>query len=107
MTNQMPLKWIRKDFRLPTFYVKPIKECEMKYLYYILSALELEKMIKGIGVPGINRNDVYQRLIPVPDITTQQQLITEMAILETNIIAAQKIIDEAGARKQAVLKRYL
>ena len=52
-------------------------------------------------------DDVYQRLIPVPDITTQQQLITEMAILETNIIAAQKIIDEAGARKQAVLKRYL
>lgn len=90
-----------------TFYVKPIKECVMKYLYYVLSTLELEKMIKGIGVPGINRNDVYQRLIPVPDFTIQQQLITEISAQETSITAAQKIIDAAASKKQAILKKYL
>jgi len=90
-----------------TFYVKPIKECVMKYLYYILSALELEKMIKGIGVPGINRNDVYQRFIPVPDFATQQQLINEIEAQETIITAAQQIIDTAASKKQAILKQYL
>ncbi len=90
-----------------TFYVKPIKACVMKYLYYVLSTLELEKMIKGIGVPGINRNDVYQKLIPVPDLTIQQKLITEIAVHEANIAAAQKIIDEAASKKQAILKKYL
>ena len=90
-----------------TFYVRPIKACVMKYLYYVLSTLELEKMIKGIGVPGINRNDVYQRLIPFPDLTTQKQLISEIAVQESSITAAQKIIDEAASKKQAILKQYL
>jgi len=90
-----------------TFYVSPIKECVMKYLYYVLSTMELEKMIKGIGVPGINRNDVYQKLIPVPDLATQQLLIAEIAAHETNITAAQKIIDAAANKKQAILKKYL
>jgi restriction endonuclease S subunit len=31
--------------------------------------LELEKMIKGIGVPGINRNDIYQLQIPLPPLS--------------------------------------
>jgi len=90
-----------------TFYVKPIMKCAMKYLYYMLSKLELEKMIKGIGVPGINRNDVYQRLIPVPNLTTQQQFITEIEAQEIKIATAQAIIDAAAIQKQAILKQYL
>ncbi len=90
-----------------TFYVKPIKPCSMKYLYYILLAMELEKMIKGIGVPGINRNDVYQLQIPVPDLETQQTLVSEIETFEKQIDDAQKVIDGAASRKAAVLKNYL
>ncbi len=79
----------------------------MKYLYFVLSALELEKMIVGIGVPGINRNDVYQRLIPIPDLKTQQTLVAEIEILEQHINTAQTTINTAAAKKQAVLKKYL
>ncbi len=90
-----------------TFYVKPIKECSMKYLYWILIELELEKMIVGIGVPGINRNDVYQRLIPIPDLETQKTLVAEIEIMEAKIATAQQIIHSAAAKKQAILKSYL
>ena len=90
-----------------TFYVKPLKPCAMKYLYYILLAMELEKMIKGIGVPGINRNDVYQLQIPVPDSETQQQLVSEIETFEKQIDDAKKVIDGAASRKTAVLKNYL
>ena len=90
-----------------TFYVKPIKPCAMKYLYYILLAMELEKMIKGIGVPGINRNDVYQLQIPVPDLETQQTLVTQISTFEKQIDDAQKVIDGAANRKAAVLRNYL
>jgi hypothetical protein len=79
----------------------------MKYLYYVVSTLGLEKMIKGIGVPGMSCNDVYQKLIPVPDPSTQQQLIVEIAVHETCITTAQKIIDAAASKKQAILKKYL
>jgi type I restriction-modification system DNA methylase subunit/restriction endonuclease S subunit len=90
-----------------TFYVKPIKPCAMKYLYYILLAMELEKMIKGIGVPGINRNDVYQLQIPVPNLETQQTLVTQIETFEKQIDDAQKVIDDAAGRKTAVLRKFL
>ena len=89
-----------------TFYVKPIKPCSMKYLYYILLAMKLEKMIKGIGVPGINRNDVYQLQIPVPDLATQQKVVSEIETFEKQIDDAQKVIDGAASRKAAVLKKF-
>ncbi|MFI3137939.1 MAG: hypothetical protein QX197_14275, partial [Methylococcaceae bacterium] len=45
--------------------------------------------------------------IPVPDLITQQQLITEITAQEANIAAAQAIIDTAASKKQAILKQYL
>jgi hypothetical protein len=46
-------------------------------------------------------------LVIKPDFNTQQQLITEIAAHETNITAAQQIIDAAASKKQAILKQYL
>lgn len=69
--------------------------------------MKLEQMIKGIGVPGINRNDVYQLQIPVPDLATQQKLVSEIETFEKQIDDAQKIIDSAASRKAAVLKKFL
>lgn len=90
-----------------TFYIKSIKPCSMKYLYYILLAMKLEKMIKGIGVPGINRNDVYQLQIPVPDLATQQKLVSEIEAFEKQIDEAQNVIDGAASKKAAILKKFL
>lgn len=45
--------------------------------------------------------------IPVPDLETQKTLVAEIEILETKIAEAQKTINEAAAKKQAVLKNYL
>ncbi len=90
-----------------TFYLKLNEECSLKYLFYVLLKLELDKMIKGIGVPGLNRNDVYQIQIPVPAISIQQALVSEIEKSEAVIKKAQAVIDCAAERKQAVMKRYL
>ncbi len=79
-----------------TFYVKLILPCAFKYVYYVLLNLELEKMIKGIGVPGINRNDIYQLQIPVPPLPIQEKLVSEVEKLEQEINKNQKIIDESA-----------
>jgi restriction endonuclease S subunit len=90
-----------------TFYVKLILPCVFKYVYYVLLNLELEKMIKGIGVPGINRNDIYQIQIPVPPLPVQEKLVSEVEKLEQEITKNQKIVDESPNLKQQVMKRYL
>jgi restriction endonuclease S subunit/methylase of polypeptide subunit release factors len=90
-----------------TFYVKPILDCNMKYLYYTLLQLKLDEMGKGTGVPGLNRNDVYQIKIPVPPLSTQETLVSEIEKLELQIAENQGLINGAKAKKEEVLKRYL
>ncbi len=90
-----------------TFYVKPILLSSMKYFYYVLLSLELEKNRVGIGVPGINRNDIYQIQIPVPPLEIQEQLISKIEMLERRITENELIIRNSAGEKQAVLRKHL
>jgi len=90
-----------------TFYVKPMIESNMKFIYYLLNSLELEKSIVGIGVPGINRHDIYQLEIPNISLAEQEKIIQKIKVLEAQIAQAQKLIDDAPQQKQAILQKYL
>ncbi len=90
-----------------TFYVKPLIESNMKFIYYLLSSLGLEKSIVGIGVPGINRNDIYQLEIPNISLAEQEKIVQQIEVLEAQIAQAQKLIDDAPQQKQAILQKYL
>jgi|GEM_PF-6087114 len=90
-----------------TFYVKPKVEVNMKYLYYVLDHLNLSSHKKGIGVPGVNRNDIYVREVPLPNKQKQDILISEIEKMEHAITDALAVIASAPARRQAVLQKYL
>ena len=80
-----------------TFYVK-IKDpalLDIRYCYYQLRTLELDKVNVQSGVPGLNRNDAYRELIPLPPLEVQREIVAE-------IEGFQKVID--GAR--AVVENY-
>ena len=68
---------------------------DIRYCYYQLRTLELDKVNVQSGVPGLNRNDAYRELIPLPPLDVQQELVAE-------IEGYQKVID--GAR--AVVENY-
>ncbi len=90
-----------------TFYVNPKLPCSIKYLYYVLLELKLDTMIRGSGVPGINRNDIYQLIIPVPSLADQEKLVAEIENLEQSIHAARQVIHDAPHQKQAIMTKYL
>ncbi|MEJ7822575.1 MAG: restriction endonuclease subunit S [Chitinophagaceae bacterium] len=93
-----------------TFYVKYNEsKINIKYFYYLLKTLNLPEIArgKGIGVPGLNRNNVHNLKIPVPPLPVQQQLVKEIEILEVQIATAQNVIDNATAQKQVILKKWL
>ncbi|WP_179994610.1 N-6 DNA methylase [Acinetobacter sp. YH16053] len=90
-----------------TFYVKPLIESNMKFIYYLLNSLGLEKSIVGIGVPGINRNDIYQLEVPNIPYDEQVKIIQKIEALEMQIAQAQQVIDAAPQQKQAILQKYL
>jgi len=81
-----------------TYYIKRNnpEECDLIYLYHVLSGLDLPTLKDGAGIPGLNRNDVYEKFkIPLPPLEIQKEIVAE-------IEGYRKIID--GAR--AVVENY-
>ncbi len=46
----------------------------LRFLYYLLTTLELTKLAKGVK-PGINRNEVYSKVTQVPPLPEQHRIV--------------------------------
>ena len=55
-----------------TYYIKPLKEMNFIYLYYLLKSYNL-KLNKSTAIPGLNRNDVYSINFIDPPLALQQK----------------------------------
>ncbi len=50
------------------------RQYDLRFLYHLLTTLELTKLAKGVK-PGINRNEVYSQLTRVPPLAEQQRIV--------------------------------
>ena len=50
------------------------KRHDLRFLYYLLTTLDLPKLAKGVK-PGINRNEVYSQVAKVPPLPEQQRIV--------------------------------
>ncbi len=50
------------------------KQYELKFLYYLLETLGLPSLAKGVK-PGINRNEVYSKIVKLPPLPEQQRIV--------------------------------
>ncbi len=58
-----------------TYYINKTKiPCDLYWLYYILLGLDLTNLNKSAAVPGLNRNDAYEKRILVPSLAEQKQI---------------------------------
>lgn len=93
-----------------TFWVKfNNREVNAKYFYYLLLSLNLEELAKGkgVGVPGLNRNDVHGLNIPLPSIEEQKRIVIKIAPLEKQLADAEEKMSKAAEKKSDILRRYL
>ena len=81
-----------------TYFVKIVdtNRTDIQYLYHLLKSLDLPSLRGGAGIPGLNRNDVYEKYeLPLPPMEVQREIVAK-------IKDYQKVID--GAR--AVIENY-
>ncbi|ODS40076.1 hypothetical protein BEH94_02340 [Candidatus Altiarchaeales archaeon WOR_SM1_SCG] len=91
-----------------TFYVNKIStEVDYKFLYYILCDIDLEKLVLGAGVPGLNRNDVYNQTCKLPPLEEQQKIITQIEKIESQISKLNQELEGIKNQKKEVLTKYL
>lgn len=82
------INWYDKDFWPidTTYYVAPKTVFNYRWLFYCLSTVHLPDLATATGVPGLNRNDVYEIELVVPPLTEQERLV--------------RILDEAEALRR-------
>lgn len=76
------------------------KHHDLRFLYYLLTTLDLPKLAKGVK-PGINRNEVYSQIAKVPLLPEQQRIVSilDEAIegIDTAKVNAEKNLHNARA----------
>ena len=79
-----------------TYYVKIAdkERTNIVYLYHVLKALDLPSLRGGAGIPGLNRNDVYQKhKLPLPPLEVQRELVAEIEGYQRVIDGARAVVD--------------
>jgi|JI10StandDraft_1071094.scaffolds.fasta_scaffold14473_3 type I restriction enzyme S subunit len=69
--------------------------------------LEFQSLAVGIAIPGIGREDVQYRLLPLPPLAEQQRIVAKIDQLMALCDALAKQIGEATAKKTAILGAVL
>lgn len=60
-----------------TYYIdKSATKHDLRWLAYALGNLGLNRLNKATGVPGLNRNDAYEKRLFVPSLAEQQRIAT-------------------------------
>ncbi len=93
-----------------TYYVDGSKTpCDLRWLFFLLKFIKLDALNKASGVPGLNRNDAYDQLIPLLSTLAEQERIArvldeQMAIVEKARAAAEARLEAAKALPSAYLR---
>jgi len=82
---------------------------DLKYLFHILLTLDLEGIAKGkgIGVPGLNRNDVHALNVPIHSLEIQKEIVANIENIDDQVAALKTELADIPSQKQAILHRYL
>ena len=79
-----------------TYYVKTVdtERTDIAYLYHLLKTMDLPSLRGGAGVPGLNRNDVYQKYqLPLPPLEVQREIVAEIEGYQRVIDGARAVVD--------------
>jgi type I restriction enzyme S subunit len=94
-----------------TFFVdERFTESNLRWLFYLLGWLELDKVSKDSAVPGLHREEAYQRLTMYPTSLSEQAAIARFLDhvdrrIRRYIRAQRKLIALLEEQKQAIIHR--
>ena len=73
------------------FYIKPSEKYDLRFLYYLLTTLNLNKLNSDSAVPGLNRDNAYSQIFYLPPILKQKEISIFLSELDNKIELNEKI----------------
>ena len=101
------LQYIESDYwpHNTALWVTNFKDNYPKFIFYLYQNLDLSKFGTGSGVPTLNRNDVHDTLVCVPDFDEQKKISAYFDCLDNFITLHQRKYDELQVLKKAMLEK--
>jgi len=87
-----------------TYYIKAIAGVNLRWLYWAMSRLGLRLLDSSTGVPGLNRNDAYERPVSVPSEGEQQCIVEILDSLDHQISTSRKIVGKLTSTQWGLLE---
>ncbi|AAM32399.1 restriction endonuclease subunit S [Methanosarcina mazei] len=85
-----------------TYYIDNFYGINRIFLYYLLKTLNLANYDTSTAIPGINRNDIYSQLVPLPPLSEQHRIVSAIEALFARLDATNEKLD----RVQEILKKF-
>ena len=91
-----------------TYFIDPAcTQANIRWLFYSLSTLDLDKVGQDVGVPGLSREYAYSQRIPVPSHPEQRAIAdyldTETNRIDTLITKKRRLIELHEERRHSVI----
>ena len=103
------VNWIDRSFWPidTTYYVIMKEPNDLRWLYYWISTLQLERLNQATGIPGLNRNTVANLTVHVPPIQEQREISTALSSLDDAIEGNEMALDQLGFVKRGLMSVLL
>jgi type I restriction enzyme S subunit len=89
-----------------TFYVTEAEHRDLRFTYYLLCSLGLDRMNADSAVPGLNRNAAHARRILVPPLPEQRAIARILGTLDDKIELNRRMNETLEAMAQALFKSW-
>ena len=90
-----------------TYYVEPKGDTDLRWVYWCLSALPLNKLDSSTGVPGLNRYDAYALRVNVPPLPERRRIARILDTADDAIQHTERVIAKLKAVKVGLLNDLL
>jgi type I restriction enzyme, S subunit len=90
-----------------TYFIKLQNCMELLFSYYLLKSLNLAELSQKGAVPGLNRNDVYEILVPIAPKQEQKQISTMINKFDNLKINFEKHLEKIKNIKKKLTNEFL
>lgn len=89
-----------------TYYIVENQHYNLRFLYYFLQTLSLDKMNSHSAVPGLNRDQVYKLKVSIPPIHEQKRIADILSRIDDKIELNNEMNKTLEEMAQAIFKRW-
>jgi type I restriction enzyme S subunit len=89
-----------------TYYIEEDSSYDLKFIYYLLQTLNLDKLNTHSAVPGISRENLYRLNVSIPDKSRQTAIGKILTLFDRKIELNNYIVDTIEEIISAIFKRW-